>query len=287
MVRGRDWSMTRLAALAVTLLLMPFAYTEPLISIRLLGTPIRGSLLQGIWQMALQGNIITASMVAFCTVGAPVTLVFSLLYLYFGQRLGLNLRPVLLMLHRLKEWVMLDIYLVGMAVASIKVKDYADVTTGLGLTSYVILTLLTILTLIKLNTGQLWQHFFPQPAPRPGVPLTGALRVCLNCRFTGLPDARGRCPRCHRRRHSLQKAWAALIAAIIMLIPANMLPISIIYLNGSRNQDTIMSLAQGNVAVAAIVFIASILVPFIKIIVLFTLLLSIHFKVRHGMGFVE
>ncbi|AHF76818.1 Inner membrane protein [Sodalis praecaptivus] len=292
-VRGRDWSMTRLAALAVTLLLlMPFAYTEPLISIRLLGTPIRASLLQGIWQMALQGNIITASMVAFCTVGAPVTLVFSLLYLYFGQRLGLNLRPVLLMLHRLKEWVMLDIYLVGMAVASIKVKDYADVTTGLGLTAYVILTLLTILTLIKLNTGQLWQHFFPQPAPRPGMPLTGALRVCLNCRFTGLPDARGRCPRCHtplrhRRRHSLQKAWAALIAAIIMLIPANMLPISIIYLNGSRNQDTIMSgilsLAQGNVAVAAIVFIASILVPFIKIIVLFTLLLSIHFKVRHGM----
>ncbi|CAK8741043.1 Intermembrane transport protein YebS [Sodalis praecaptivus] len=159
-VRGHDWSMTRLAALAVTLLLMPFAYTEPLISIRLLGTPIRDSLLQGIWQMALQGNIITASMVAFCTVGAPVTLVFTLLYLYFGQRLGLNLRPVLLMLHRLKEWVMLDIYLVGMAVASIKVKDYADVTTGLGLTAYVILTLLTILTLIKLNTGQLWQHFF-------------------------------------------------------------------------------------------------------------------------------
>lgn len=95
-VRGRDWSMTRLAALAVTLLLlMPFAYTEPLISIRLLGTPISASL--------LQGNVITASMVAFCTVGAPVTLVFSLLYLYFGQRVGLNLRPVLLMLHRLKE----------------------------------------------------------------------------------------------------------------------------------------------------------------------------------------
>lgn len=45
----------------------------------------------------------------------------------------------------------------------------------------------------------------------------------------------------------------------------------------------IVSLAQGNVAVAAVVFIASILVPFIKIIVLFTLLLSIHFKVRHGM----
>lgn len=86
--------MTHLAALAVTMLLMmPFAYTEPLISIRLLGTPIRASLIQGIWQMALQGNTITASMVAFCTVDAPATLVFSLLYLYFGPRVGLNLRP--------------------------------------------------------------------------------------------------------------------------------------------------------------------------------------------------
>lgn len=68
------------------------------------------------------------------------------------------------------------------------------------------------------------------------MPLTGALRVCLGCRFTGLRDARRRGPRCHtplrrRRRHSLQKAWAVLIAAIIMLIPANMLPISIIYLS--------------------------------------------------------
>lgn len=45
----------------------------------------------------------------------------------------------------------------------------------------------------------------------------------------------------------------------------------------------ILSLAQGNVAVAAIVFIASILVPFIKIIVLFTFLLIIHFNVRQGM----
>lgn len=58
------------------------------------------------------------------------------------------------MLHRLKEWVMLDIYLVVMAVASIKVKDYADVTTGVGLTAYVILTLLSILTLINLNTSR-------------------------------------------------------------------------------------------------------------------------------------
>ena len=48
----------------------------------------------------------------------------------------MNLRPVLLMLERLKEWVMLDIYLVGIGVASIKVQDYAHIQAGVGLFSF-------------------------------------------------------------------------------------------------------------------------------------------------------
>lgn len=45
----------------------------------------------------------------------------------------------------------------------------------------------------------------------------------------------------------------------------------------------ILSLANSNVAVAAVVFIASILVPFTKVIVMFTLLLSIQFKCEQGL----
>lgn len=69
---------------------------------------------------------------------------------------------------------------------------------------------------------------------------------------------------------------------MVFLLPANLLPISIIYVNGARQDDTIlsgiMSLASSNVAIAGVVFIASILVPFTKVIVLFTLLVSIQFK---------
>ncbi|WP_428943236.1 membrane integrity lipid transport subunit YebS [Pantoea sp. FN060301] len=289
-LNGRDWSMTRLAAMAVTmLLLMPFAFNEPLMIIRLLGTTIRASLLGGVIQMAQQGDVITASMVAFCTIGAPVTLVAAIGWLYFGHQFGLNLRPVLLMLDRLKEWVMLDIYLVGIAVASIKVQDYATINPGPGLIAYVLLTILSLVTLIHINVEQLWHRFYPQPQPNVSPE---QLQVCLNCHHTGLADQRGRCPRCHtplrfRRRFSLQKSWAALIASIVFLIPANLLPISIIYLNGSRQEDTlfsgILSLASGNIPIAAVVFIASILVPFTKVIVLLTLLISIHFKCEQGL----
>ncbi len=258
--------------------------------IRLLGTRIDASLLEGIWQMSRQGDPLTASMVAFCTLGAPLTLVLSLLYLRVGHALGMNLRPVLLMLERLKEWVMLDIYLIGMAVAAIKVQDYADIQPGSALIAYLSLTVLSILTLIHVNLEQLWERYYPQEQPE-GPPT--ALHICLSCHYTGYPDARGRCPRCHvpmchRQPYSLQKTWAALIAAMILLIPANLLPISIIYANGTRLEDTIFSgvvslATSGNVPIAAIVFIASVLVPFTKVIVLIMLLLSIHFKTSHSL----
>ena len=130
-----------------------------------------------------------------------------------------------------------------------------------------------------LNVEELWERFYPQRPLRVGT----KLRVCLGCHFTGYPDQRGRCPRCHiplrlRRHHSLQNAGAALLASIVLLLPANLLPISIIYLNGGRQEDTIlsgiMSLASSNIAVAGIVFIAIFWVPFTKVIVMFTLLLK-------------
>ncbi|WP_318373669.1 membrane integrity lipid transport subunit YebS [Enterobacter sp.] len=287
---GRDWSLTRLAAMAVTmLLLMPFAWSEPLLRFYLLGTRIDANLLMGIWQMTAQGDPLTAAMVFFCTVGAPLVLVAAIAYLWFGNILGMNLRPVLLMIERLKEWVMLDIYLVGIGVASIKVQDYAFLQPGVGLLAFIALVILSILTIIHLNVEQLWERFYPQrPATRPH----DNLRVCLGCHFTGLPDARGRCPRCHiplrlRRRQSIQKCWAALLASMVFLLPANLLPISVVYINGARQEDTIMSgiisLGSSNIAVAAIVFIASILVPFTKVLVMLTLLISIHFKCEQGL----
>ena len=287
---GRDWSLTRLGSMALAmLLLMPFAWSEPLLRLHLLGVRIDANVLQGIWQMTAQGDPLTAAMVLFCAVVAPVLLVVSISYLWLGNVLGMNLRPVLLMLDKLKEWVMLDIYLVGIGVASIKVQDYAFLQPGIGLVAFISLTLLSILTLIHMNVEELWERFYPE---RPATRADNNLQVCTGCHYTGYRDARGRCRRCHtplhhRRPQSLQRSWAALIASLVFLLPANLLPISIIYVNGARQEDTILSgiisLASSNIAIAGVVFIASILVPFTKVIVLFTLLLSIQFKCEQGL----
>ena len=139
-----------------------------------------------------------------------------------------------------------------------------------------------------MNVEELWERFYPE---RPATRADNNLQVCTGCHYTGYRDARGRCRRCHtplhhRRPQSLQRSWAALIASLVFLFPANLLPISIIYVNGARGRHDPLGdhlPASSNIAIAGVVFIASILVPFTKVIVLFTLLLSIQFKCEQGL----
>lgn len=283
----RYWSLTRLLILSLTMLILAsIAFTQPLIKIYLLGTMITANVLDGIRLISEQGSPLTAAMVAFCAVAAPLSLPVAILYLHLGERLRLNLRPVLLMLGKLKEWVMLDVYLIGLGVATIKLGDYATVYIGNGLIAFVVLMVLSLLMLININMDQLWQRFYPQKE----IKTSPATCHACHYHFKRLPKPHSHCPRCRssytlRQPMSLQKTWAALIAAIILLLPANLLPISILYLNGQRNEDTIFSgvlslVNSGNTPIAIIVFIASVFVPFFKIIILLSLLLSIHFNLR-------
>jgi paraquat-inducible protein A len=93
------------------------------------------------------------------------------------------------------------------------------------------------------------------------------------------------CPRCdaplrHRKHHSFSRTWALLIAASILYIPANLLPIMRTRsLGGAARDDTILSGVfelwnAGSWDLAIIVFVASILVPVVKIGALATLLIS-------------
>ena len=97
--------------------------------------------------------------------------------------------------------------------------------------------------------------------------------------------AHARCPRCGARLHlrkpnSLTRTWALVIAAFIFFIPANLLPVTITTYLGSTQSDTIMSgvlffMQTGSWGIALIIFVASIVVPIAKLIVLGGLLLSV------------
>lgn len=101
-------------------------------------------------------------------------------------------------------------------------------------------------------------------------------------------DHPGHCPRCaatlHRRRpDALRRCWAFLIGAVILYLPANLLPVLHTTQGLDTQDDTILSgviflWRDGSWDLAAIVFTASIVVPLLKIATLMLLLLSTHYR---------
>lgn len=99
-----------------------------------------------------------------------------------------------------------------------------------------------------------------------------------------------RCPRCDspvqpRIPSSISNTWAFVLTGFFLLIPANICPITQVVRFGVGNPDTIMSgvmslIRNGMLPIAAIIFIASIVVPIFKLTGLAFLLLCIHFKWR-------
>ncbi|UMY64163.1 paraquat-inducible protein A [Pseudomonas sp. LS.1a] len=118
--------------------------------------------------------------------------------------------------------------------------------------------------------------------------IDAGILVCNECHELNRqqPDSTSQtCTRCgaivHARRpNSIARTWALLIAASILYIPANMLPIMTVSTLGQGSPDTIMSgvitlLKHGMLPIAAVVFIASILVPTFKLVGIGLLLYSV------------
>lgn len=112
------------------------------------------------------------------------------------------------------------------------------------------------------------------------------LLLCLDCRLVvrAAEVEYPRCPRCHahlhsRKPHSLALTAVLLICSAALYIPANLLPVMYTRTIFDNERDTIMSgvvvlLQSGSWPIAVLVFIASIVVPLLKILVLAMLLFT-------------
>ncbi|KGQ69960.1 membrane protein [Chelonobacter oris] len=293
---GSRWSLRRCAIIAISILiLMPFAFTFPLLSIDLLGVPVYASVWEGAWKIATNNDIYTGFMVLLCAIIMPLCFAALVLFLWIAKHFHHRPRNLLLMLGYIKPWVMLDVYLVSLGVAAFKVREYATLTVDIYFIAFVFTALLTTLLFIKINPMALWNEFYPQFSYPTPDETKARLKHCHCCNYTFVEqqsalDSRGRqyCPRCQSLLDiddgaKLQRTWAALIAGIIMLIPANLLPISYIYLNGVASGDTLISgvitfIGMGSYFVAFVVFVASVFVPLSKILAMIYLLISVHRK---------
>jgi paraquat-inducible protein A len=113
------------------------------------------------------------------------------------------------------------------------------------------------------------------------------LARCLVCGMVSrMPNApAAACARCgaelhFRKRRSIERTWAYLVSAYILYLPANVLPIMHTESLVQRRDDTIMSgilylWTVHNYVLATVVFVASIMVPMVKLLTLTVLVLSV------------
>ena len=117
---------------------------------------------------------------------------------------------------------------------------------------------------------------------------TAASRGLMSCHHCGTvwEGARSgeRCGRCNtvlhvRKPDSVNRTWALLVAAAILYLPANLLPVMITKSLLGTQQDTILSgviyfWVSGAYGLAALVFVASFLVPLFKLTAMVLMVLS-------------
>ena len=228
-------------------------------------------------------SVAVALFVVVLPVARQVLLIWALGPLLFDRPLLQGARPALRWAERLRPWAMAEIFMVGVAVALVKLADLATLTMGPAFWSFAVIVVITAIKDTQLGRaydmggggqgGDGAQADLVSRASGPGHPdrARGGPRRLPNLRAGPAPPTNPRCPRCGARLASrdltsLQRVWAWLIAGMLTYIPANIWPMLITATLGRPEEATIVGGAieiwhHGGYGVAAIVFVASILDP--------------------------
>jgi len=283
-------------ALSALLLLIP-ATVEPLLSVASHGaarTCWLSSGIVGLWQ---QGFASLAVVVGAFAVVFPYLYLASLIAVLAALRLRAraHLGTVFRWIMRLRPWMMLEIFLVGCFVAYSRLRLVVGVQVLAGGWCLMAATGALLLALTQLDERTVWEALPLRRARqksrwqlswRAGARHDHSQAIaCTACDLlvTGVRPG-GACPRCsaalHHRKPYAFRVTAALVAAAFMLyVPANALPVLTLVSLGNEQSNTIITgvleLIHNQLwPLAIIVFLASIVVPLLKLCGLTWMLLA-------------
>jgi paraquat-inducible protein A len=293
--RSIPGSLDRTLALTIAgIVLFLVANSFPFLSFYLQGQSTETSLFTGVKDLYQQGMWGLSLVVFFTSILAPgIQLVLLLLVLVPLKlnRLPRGFASLFRHLATLAPWGMMDVFMLGILVSVVKLADMASIVPGTSLFAFGVLIFVLAAAQASLDPDIVWSRLpVPDAAwrlPRPGEPVL-ACPVCelvMPRSAAGMVSGRRFCPRCgetlHRRKPaSLQRTWALVIAAIACYLPANLLPIMTATSLGKSQSDTILSgviflIDQGMWPLALVVFVASVLVPLLKLTILIYLLITV------------
>ena len=272
-VEGLDESLSLMLAVAV---LFGIALTQPFLTFSLRGQSQSCTLLGGVVGLGDSGAGALAIVVFLTIILAPLLRILGLLYVLGSLRLGWKggaLGPIFRRVEQVRPWAMLDVLMLAVLVAGVKMRDLADVTLEPGVQAFIPLVFLWAAARDRIDATLVWEAIEPQQIDPSEAGLT-----CLDCgnRVSRLPGhERIRCPRCHailrsRKPESLSRTAAFVLAAAILYVPANFFPILSFTSLGRVETQTILGsvdllFSTGMWPIGLILFFASIVVPFLKI----------------------
>jgi paraquat-inducible protein A len=296
-------------ALALTLaamVLFAVANVFPIVGLSVNGNLVETTLFGAARILYFDGMWPLAGLVFVTTLLMPLLDMAAVVYLLLPLRMGHVPRRaaiVLRLLRRVSPWGMIEVLILGMLVALVKLAAIASVVPGIALWSFGAVMLLLAAAAAGFDPHYIWERIGSGHGVgaavkrRAGVGAQTAERaglfVCHDCGLLSRPAAHsheGQCPRCGARLHfrkpgSIARTWAFLTAAVVLYIPANVLPVmDTSSLFGAQN-DTILSgvvylWISGSWPLAILVFVASIAVPMLKIISLTFLVLTAQLRWR-------
>ena len=279
--RGIHSDATRMAAIVLAaLIVFLIAQCFPIVELEVNGNVSRATLLGSILVLWQEHMPLVAAAVFLFTILLPAVELLSLLHVTLALSLGHKPKSFNLLLYAVylaRRWGMTEVLMIGILITIVKMTSLATVVLQPGLFAFAALTLM-LAVVVSFDPRILW-NLGDALTPQPDVP-PPAPQAALSCHVCGLVSADSAaphqdCPRCHARLHhrhpdSLGRTWALLIAAAILYIPANLLPVMYTHSLFGKEDDTIISgilyfWDSGSPALAVIIFIASILVPLLKL----------------------
>ena len=148
------------AAVAVAaLILYPLAVTLPILRVEKLGLTNEASVLTGVRQLFVDGHLLIGAVVFACSIVFPLFKLVSLVVLSVGARALADRHRATT--YRFVEWTgrygMLDILLVAVLVAVLKLGDLVTVTAGPGAVAFAGCVLLSLLAAAVFDPHGLWE----------------------------------------------------------------------------------------------------------------------------------
>jgi paraquat-inducible protein A len=280
-----------LALAIAALILFLVANFFPILGLDIKGRHSETTLLGAALELRSHDMSMVAGLVLFTTVVVPALELLGILYVLAPLKLNRRLpgqRWVFKLIHRLEPWGMLEVFLLGVLVALVKLAHMASIAPGWSLWLIGGFILLMAATSTALNPDEIWRWLIKSPEGQTIAGNEGPTR-CHDCGWLSAEcDNSRHCLRCgsvlHRRKpNSIGHCWALLIAAAILYLPANLLPVMYSSTINHTQSDTILSgvvylWLNGSWPLALVVFFASIMVPMLKLASMILLLTSVQLR---------